>query len=114
MNQQVRARREQAEARFWAAIQGIPGDEDIFDAAVTDWILNVLPADMNNFEVVHMREAVEGAFEQGQVPNIGDNQYVVLTDAFKQFVREYYGAAGGRRRKRTRKTKRRSKKTRRA
>ncbi len=116
MNAQVRARRQQAEDRFLREIEGIPGAEDIWDAAVVDWIQNVLPEDMNQFEVVHMREAVEGAFEQGQVPNIADNQYIVLTDAFKRFVREYYGVAGGKRsnRKKTRKHKKRSKKTRRA
>jgi hypothetical protein len=97
MNAQVRARRQQAEARLEQAIEGIPGAEEIFDAIVTDWILNVEPADLNNFEVEHMREAVEGAFDQGQVPDIAGNQYLVLTDAFKQFVRDYYGVGGGKR-----------------
>jgi hypothetical protein len=112
-NAQVQARRQAAETRFWNALEGIPGAEEIWNAAVTDWILNVEPADMNNFEEQHMREAVEGAFENGQVPDIANNQYIVMTEAFKQFVREYYGQQGGKRRsKKTRKHKKRSKKTR--
>ena len=113
MNAQVRARREAAENRLWHALEGIPGAEEIRGAIVEDWILNVMPEDMNHFEVEHMREAVEGAFDQGQVPHITDNEYLVMTDAFKQFVREYYGAAGGKRKsKKTRKHKKHSKKTR--
>ncbi len=114
MNAQQRARREQASQRFLDAIEDIPGGNEIWNAAVTDWILNVLPEDMNNFEEEHMREAVEGVFENGQVPDIAVNQYIVMTEAFKQFVRDYYANQGGRRRKskKTRKQKKRSKKTR--
>jgi hypothetical protein len=111
MNAQVRARRQQAEARLEQALEGIPGSDEIFDAIVTDWILNVGPEDMNQFKVDHMKEAVQGVFEQGRVPNIADNQYLLMTNAFKQFVREYYGQAGGKRKK-TRKHKKRGKKTR--
>jgi hypothetical protein len=111
MNAQQRARRQQAEARLERALEGIPGNEEIFDAIVTDWILNADPEEMNQFEVIHMKEAVEGVFDPNQMPDIAENQYVVMTDAFKQFVREYYGQAGGKRKK-TRKHKKRGKKTR--
>jgi hypothetical protein len=111
MNAQQRARRQQAEIRLEQALEGIPGNEAIFDAIVTDWILNVEPADMNHFEVEHMKETVQGVFDPNEMPKIEENQYLVMTNAFKQFVREYYGQAGGRRKK-TRKHKKRGKKTR--
>jgi hypothetical protein len=124
MSTENRQRRRNAKNTFYVEVKNIPGGEDIWQAVITDWILNVLPEDMEEFKVEHMREAVEGAFEEEEVPEITDAQYEVLTDAFKKFVRSYYGEVvpeqplvqGGRRKlrktRKTRKHKKRSKKTR--
>ena len=111
MNDQQRARRQQAEDRLEAALEGIPGNDEIFNVMVTDFILNVVPADMKKFKVKHMKQAAKGAFEEDKVPNITDKQYIVMTKAFKRFVREYYGQEGGKHTK-TRRHKRRTNKTR--
>jgi hypothetical protein len=111
MNNETKQRRKHAENVFYNEVKQIPGGNDIWDAAVTDFILNVLPKNMNSFEVKHMREAVEGVFEDGNVPEITDAQYEELTNAFKKFVRSYHGKMEGGRRK-TRKHKKHSKKTR--
>ena len=111
MNNQQRARRQQAEDKLKEALEGIPGKDVIFDVMVTDFILNVIPADMKKFKVKHMKQAAKGAFEEDEVPTITDKQYIVMTKAFKRFVREYYGQEGGKHKK-TRRLNRRTTKTR--
>jgi hypothetical protein len=111
MNNETKERRRKAENVFYNEVKHIPGGKDIWNAAVTDFILNVVAKNMDSFEVNHMREAVEGVFEDGKVPKITDAQYEELTNAFKKFVRSYHGKMEGGRRK-TRKHKKRGKKTR--
>jgi hypothetical protein len=117
------------EARQNAAIQSlrnrmqqIPHSEEITRLMIIDWILNVGIEDLVNMNYEHIRELIEGIYQDiGQnPPGFTDDDYKYIFNAFSIFVHEYHGVEpppnGGKRRRhsRRRRTTRKSKKTHRA
>ena len=111
MNAQKRDRIEQAKATLYQALKGIPGADEIYNMSISDWIRNIGTEDLDRFEVSDMKEAIGYIFEKGEVPPISEDEYQTITDAFKQFVRDYYSAEGGKRKsKKTRRSKKKGRK----
>jgi hypothetical protein len=100
-----------------AVMDQIPESEEIYNAMVTDWVLNADSGELENTSLEEWADLVRGTyqdqvrFEQGN--NIQDNdiivpfndqQYLSMLNAFKAYVRhveeEREGQEGGKRRKR--------------
>ena len=88
----------------------IPYADAIVNFIVVDLINNLTntPEEINAEVNAWTWETMKDMFEY---EDISQNQYLILRDAFKDFVKSYHGVAGGKRRSKRRQT-RKSKKTR--
>ena len=97
----------------------IPESDEIASAMTMDWVNNVGPEDLAEMKYEHIRELVQGIYDdEGLVPPFMNNDYKQMFNFFTVFVRDYYGEEepiiqGGKRRRLSKKRRQTKKKARR-
>lgn len=74
-------------------MSAIPQSNEVVSAMVLDWVNNIGPEELNDLTYEHIRELVEGIYQdEGQnPPGFTDDDYKQMFNFFTVFVREFHG-----------------------